>query len=111
VPTYVRWYWPDDNLWCYEELDDRRWCVRHIEVRAGDGTIMTAAALAEVLAARDVGGVEAVRAYEAIYGVAPESALPIQSEEYPIEAVDQAVFDDLWRISRSHLDAPTTSGM
>jgi hypothetical protein len=104
VPTFVRWYWPDDDLWCYDELDDDRWSLRHVEVRRSDGVIVAAASLAEVLAARDSGGVDAVRDYEARYGVAPGAACPIQSDEFPIEAVGSAAFEDLWRRGRHRLD-------
>jgi hypothetical protein len=104
VPTYVRCYWPDDDLWCYDELGDDRWSLRHVEVRGSDGVIVTAASLAEVLAARDSGDVAAVRSYEARYGVAPEAVFPMQSDEYPIEAVDSAAFEDLWRRGRHRLD-------
>jgi hypothetical protein len=34
VATYVQWFPPDENLWCYDELDDERWSTRHLEVRA-----------------------------------------------------------------------------
>ena len=103
VPTYVRWYWPDDDVWNYNELDDDRWSRRHVEVRVSDGLVVAAASLAEVLAARDAGGIAAVRAYESRYGVSPEAPLPEQSAEWPIEPVAQAIFDDLWRIGRQRL--------
>jgi hypothetical protein len=103
VPTYVRWYWPDDDIWNYDELDDERWSLRHIEVRGRDGLIIAAASLADVLAARDSGGIAAVQKYESRYGMSPEAPFPEQPDEYPIEPIAQAVFDDLWRCGRQGL--------
>jgi hypothetical protein len=54
----VCWYWPDDDV-RYEELDADRWAARHVEVRGQDDVIVTAAALVEVLTARDDAGIEA----------------------------------------------------
>ncbi len=100
--TYVRWYWPDDDVWNYEELDADRWAARHIEV-GRDGVIVAAAALAEVLAARDGGGIEAVRQYEATYGVVPETPFPVDPMDYPLEPVSAEEFERLWNSGRSRL--------
>jgi hypothetical protein len=103
VPTYVRWYWPDDDVWNYEELDADRWAARHVEVRGPDEVIVTAAALVEVLAARDDGGIEAVRQYEATYGVVPEGPFPVEQTDYPLEPVTADEFEALWNSGRSRL--------
>ena len=102
VLTYIRWYWPDDDVWNYEELDGDRCSIRHVEV-AGDGLVVAASSLAEVLAARDSGSIEAVQRYESRYGGSPVGSFPDQSDEYPIEAVAQDVFDELWRTGRQRL--------
>jgi hypothetical protein len=103
MPTYVRWYLPDEDIWAYDELDDQRYPLRHIEVR-GDGSVTAAAALADVLEARDSGGVQEVRRYESLYGVAPEGPIPTASTEYPISPLTAQAFDDLWRRSRRSIE-------
>ncbi|OLB80124.1 MAG: hypothetical protein AUI14_07870 [Actinobacteria bacterium 13_2_20CM_2_71_6] len=105
MPTYVRWYWPDDDTWNYEELDADRWASRHVEVRAGDGTFVAAGSLAEVLAARDTGRIEAVQEYEARWGVVPSDAFPEAPVEWPLEPVSASEFETLWQEGRRHLGA------
>ncbi|MFI6782645.1 hypothetical protein [Micromonospora sp. NPDC050276] len=56
--TYVRWYWPDEGRWNYDELGADRRALRHVELRGSDGVFMAAASLAEVLIARDSGAQE-----------------------------------------------------
>ena len=51
----MRWYWPDDDVWVYDEVDADGWCLRHLEVRAVDARTVAAGSLAEVLAAQDNG--------------------------------------------------------
>jgi len=53
--TYIRWYSQDEDLWCYDELDNERQSTRHAEARAPNQTFVAAASLAEVLEARDSG--------------------------------------------------------
>ncbi len=101
VLTYVRWYWPDDDVWNYEELDADRRAAGHVEVRGQDGVIATAAALAEVLAARDDGGIEAVQRYEATYGVVPEGPFPVDPTDYPLEPVTADEFEAFWNSGRT----------
>ncbi|MEU4478026.1 hypothetical protein AB0F68_08190 [Micromonospora sp. NPDC023966] len=61
--SYVRWSRPEEDRWSYDELDTDRWSLRHVELR-GDGAVVASASLAEVLAARDLGGEGAVANYE-----------------------------------------------
>ncbi|MFG1658559.1 hypothetical protein ACGFIY_18735 [Micromonospora chersina] len=30
--SYVRWYWPEEDRWNYDELDTDRWSLRHVEL-------------------------------------------------------------------------------
>jgi hypothetical protein len=108
VPTYVRWYWLDEDRWNYDELDADRWAVRHVEVRGADGTFLAAASLAEVLAARDCGGPEVVHRYERQYGVVPEAPFPQPGLdiEPPLAEITAEEFEELWRLAREHLDQP-----
>ncbi|MGN9915751.1 hypothetical protein [Micromonospora palomenae] len=104
--NYVRWYCLEADRWNYDELDADGWAVRHVEVRAAGGVILAAASLAEVLAARDSGGAEAVRRYERQYGVVPEAPLPQPGTgvEPPVEEIAAEDFEKLWRVARRHLD-------
>jgi hypothetical protein len=76
MPSYVRWYRAEDDLWNYDELDPDRRSLRHVEQRGIDGDFVTAAGLAELLSARDSSGLAAVQDYERRYGVVPEASFP-----------------------------------
>jgi hypothetical protein len=103
VVTHVRWHWPDEDLYCYDELDDERWSARHIEIHGNDRTFAAAASLAEALAARDSGDPAAVTAYEARYGVVPEAAFPATSDEPFLEPISADEFEHLWQQARRAL--------
>jgi hypothetical protein len=106
VLTYVQWFWPDENLWCYDELDEERRSIRHVEVRTKNQAFAAAAALAEVLEARDSGDPSAVTAYEHKYGVVPEAAFPIAADdELPIEPITAEKFEQLWQQGRRAREA------
>jgi hypothetical protein len=107
VATYVRWYWPDESLWCYDELDDERWSTRHIEMQAHDQTFAAAASLAEVLAERDSGDPHAVNAYERRYGIVPEAAFPATTaDDQPCtESITADEFERLWQEGRQQREA------
>ncbi|MBG6069706.1 hypothetical protein [Micromonospora ureilytica] len=77
MPTYVRWYWPDDDRWNYDELGTDRWALRHVQLRGSDGVFMAAASLADVLIARDSGAQGAATEYEQRYGIVPEAPFPL----------------------------------
>jgi len=102
MTTYVRWYYPDEDVWNYDELDDERWSTRHIEVGARDGTFLAAASLGEVLEARDSGGADAVMAYERRYGIVPHAPFPtaVAEGEPSMEPIPAAKFDRLWQQAR-----------
>jgi len=102
VATYVQWFRPDEDLCCYDELNDERWSTRHIEVRAHDQTFLAVASLAEVLEARDSGEPGAVSAYENRYGILPEAPFPravADTEPIPAEK-----FERLWQQGRQARD-------
>ncbi|WP_433652882.1 hypothetical protein ACQP2C_11910 [Micromonospora zamorensis] len=108
--TYIRWYWPDDDLWYYEELDGESWSLRHVELRRPDGTPVAAASLAETLAAREAGGIDAVRQYENRYGVSPEVPFESLETEYnepevAPETISANEFEQVWQNARRHLEA------
>jgi len=105
VLSYVRWYWPEEDRWNYDELDTDRWSLRHIELR-GDGAVVAAASLAEVLAARDLGGESAVANYERRYGVVPEAPFPPpDATTAPVqETLSAGEFEQLWRHARNQLE-------
>ncbi|MGC1212883.1 MAG: hypothetical protein WA890_16630 [Micromonospora sp.] len=102
VLSYVRWYWADEDIWAYDELDADRWSLRHVEVRRRDDAPPAAAALAEVIAARDAGDLLAVSLYEGRHGVVPEAPFPPVSAELdpPLDEISAAEFEELWRRAR-----------
>jgi hypothetical protein len=62
----------------------------------------TAAAFDEVIRERDTGSIQAVRAYEARYGVFEK---PIDDWAFPDEDVTQAEFERVWADARRALTA------
>lgn len=112
--TYVRWYWPDEDRWNYDELDADRSALRHIELRGSDGAFMAAAALADVLTARDSGTQGAATQYEQRYGIVPEAPFPLPDSalEPTLESLPSEEFERLWRDARRQLEqqaAPDSS--
>jgi hypothetical protein len=108
VATYIQWFWPGEDLWCYDELDDERRSTRHIEVRAQDQTFLAAASLRDVLEARDSGEPWAVNAYEHRYGIVPEAPFPMATAdgESSMEPIPAEKFERLWlqgRLARESL--------
>lgn len=102
MATYVQWYYPDEDIWGYDELDDERWSMRHIEIHAQDETFLAASSLAEVLEARDSGGADAVGAYQLRYGIVPEAPFPVVTAEGEpsIEPIPAEKFERLWQQGR-----------
>jgi hypothetical protein len=88
-------------VWVYDELDADGFCLRHIEVSAGDGRTVVAASLVEVVAARDSGGADAVFAYQALYGVVPEGEIPADAEGYSLGPFSADEFERLWEAGRA----------
>jgi hypothetical protein len=91
----------DAHVTVWDELDSANWAARHVE--AVDGRYTAAAALAEVIEARDAGGIDAVRDYEARYGVAPEAAYPPEAEEHLV-MISGREFVDRWTSARRELE-------
>lgn len=87
----------------WDELDPAGHASRYIEA-GRDGRYLAAASLSEVLAARDVGGVDAVAAYERVYGVVPEAAIPPEAES-DLTPISGREFVDRWAAARRDLEA------
>jgi hypothetical protein len=98
----MRSYYADEDLRGYEELDGERWATRHVEVRERDGAAVAAASLAEMIAAREGGGISAVVLYERQYGVVPEPPFPevAAADEPPMEPITAEEFEALWQRGR-----------
>ncbi|MBM0206008.1 hypothetical protein JNW90_25570 [Micromonospora sp. STR1s_5] len=109
--TYVRWYWPDDDRWNYDELGTDRWTLRHVELRGSDGVFMAAASLAEVLIARDSGIQGAVTEYEQRYGIVPAAPFPLPdpASQPAVESLPSEGFERLWRDARRQLEQQTAA--
>lgn len=85
----------DAARWSYDEVDSERRPLRHIEMRADDGTYLAAAA-------REPGGVQAASGPEARYGIVPEAPVPPLGEHVSEMTADD--FEHLWRLARCALD-------
>jgi hypothetical protein len=79
----------DAARWSYDELDDERRSLRHIESRADDGTYLVAAARGS--------GED-----EARYGVVPVEPLPLPGADW--HEMTAVQFAELWRLARCRLD-------
>jgi hypothetical protein len=104
VGVYIKCFYPDEGVWFYDELDEDRWSTRHVEID-GDGSVLVAAALCEVLSARDNGGVGDVMAYERLYGVSPGAAFPPPGTEgfHPV-FIGVSEFEEVWERGRRELE-------
>jgi hypothetical protein len=101
---YVTWYLEEEGVTVWDELDSTNWVRRHIEAKNLGQIYTSAASLQEVIAVRDTGSIEAVRAYETTYGVVPEAPLPPDAEHLltPISAYE---FVQRWITARNELGA------
>lgn len=98
---YVHWQF--EGVSCWDEIGPDGWARRHIEADSS-GQYTTAAALFEVIAARDNGGADAVGAYERIYGVAPEVPFPAEAEP-DLTSISGREFFERWNAARNDLQA------
>jgi len=105
MTRWVRSHWDEEDVTFLWEVRDDGWIGRSVELAGPELRPQAAAALDEVVRARDTGGVRAVQAYEARYGVAPEK--PIDEWNFPHLEITQADFDRAWAESRRVLDAGT----
>ncbi|MFC7551002.1 hypothetical protein [Plantactinospora sp. GCM10030261] len=101
---YMTWQIEDEGAAAWAEVDSTGWVRRYVEAKDLGQICTAAASLEEVIAARDAGGVEAVRAYEAIYGVAPEVPLPPDAEPTPTP-ITAYEFARRWITARDELGA------
>jgi hypothetical protein len=98
---YVQWHF--EGVSCWDEIGPDGWASRHIEA-GSNGRYLAAAALSEIIAARDKGGADAVGAYERIYGVAPEAAFPSEAEP-ALTSISGREFVERWIAARHELEA------
>jgi hypothetical protein len=99
VAEYVKSSWEDITfLW---EVGDDGWISRSVELTGPDLIPTAATRLAEVIRARDTGGIFAVQALELRYGAAPEK--PIEDWSFPHEAISREAFDQTWTSAREAL--------
>ncbi|MEV0332789.1 hypothetical protein [Nocardia sp. NPDC050717] len=90
------------------EIDDDGFVSRQVEFGSMDGEPVTAAALVEVLDARDEGDVVAVQAYERKYGVVAEGDTG-QWGHSPItlEEITSVEFEKFWAAARVARESTT----
>jgi hypothetical protein len=103
MPTWVRSYWDEEDITYVWEVRDDGWVNRSVELVGAERRPQTAAALDEVMRERDTGSIQAVRAYEARYGVLVEK--PIDDWDFPHEVITQGEFERVWAEARLVLEA------
>jgi hypothetical protein len=101
MPGWVRSYWDGEDITFLWEVRDDGWIARSVELVGPELRPQAAAALDEVMRARDTGGIQAVQAYEASYGAAPEK--PVEDWDFPHEDISQPDFERAWAEARQAL--------
>lgn len=101
MARWVRSYWDQEDTTFIWEVGDDGWVTRSVELVGPDRSPRTAAALDEVIHQRDLGGIPAVQAYEARYGVLVDQ--PIDVWDFPHEDITPAEFEQVWAQSRRAL--------
>jgi hypothetical protein len=96
----------DEDVWFHYEVDDDGWVSRQVDLTGAEGRYVTAASLVEVVRARDFGGLTAVRAYEARFGVLAEGGGNEALRDWPgVEEIGAEEFERLWVAARRALGA------
>ncbi|MEV0077361.1 hypothetical protein AB0H58_13210 [Nocardia neocaledoniensis] len=99
---WARWYYAEEFRWIFIEVDAGGYVSRQVEFGSVDGETVTAAALVEVLEARDSGGLTAVQAYERRYGIVAEgNADEWEFGPNPPEEITFAEFEKFWVAART----------
>lgn len=102
MPRWIRSYWDEEDVTFVWEVADDGWIQRSVEQVGPERNPRSAAALAEVIAARDAGGISAVQAYEASHGLLPDQ--PIDDWAFPHEDITESEFERDWDAARSALE-------
>lgn len=102
MPRWVRSHWDEGDVTFLWEVADDGWITRSVELAGSERRPQAAAALDEVVAARDASGIAAVQAYEGRYGIAPEK--PLQDWDFPHDDIDKSEFEREWGEARKVLD-------
>ncbi|WP_133851597.1 hypothetical protein [Labedaea rhizosphaerae] len=106
MTQWIRYYWPDDDIWHYLEIDDSDGhASRHVELQGSELRPTGAATLTETLAARDA-GLAAMQRYERAYGVLPEGDCR-NWDGFDAELITVTEFDEAWTAARRALDQRT----
>ena len=100
----MRSYWDEEDVTFFWEVGDDGWITRSVELVGPERRPQAAAALDEVLRARDKGGIHAVRAYETRYGIVPEKPIDDWDPDFPHEDISQSDFERAWAESRRDLE-------
>lgn len=94
----------DDDVWFHYEVDDEGCVRRQVDLSGVDVEPVAAPSLDEVMHARDVGGADAVIAYEKRFGVLAEGCAPDGWRDQPdLEVITAEEFEQLWADARGHL--------
>lgn len=102
---WFRQYFADEDIWFHYEVDHEGWVCRQADLRGADLRPVTAASLAEVTRARELGGADAVIAYETIFGILSEGCEPDGwHDQSDVEEISAEEFERVWAAAREVLE-------
>ncbi|MGW5190136.1 hypothetical protein ACWEOO_12830 [Kribbella sp. NPDC004138] len=100
MTRWIRSYCAEESVTFLWEVGDDGWISRSVEFVGPDRRVQAAAALDEVMRARDMGGIPAVQAYESQYGVVPEKPIDDWDSDFPHVEISQSDFERAWTEAR-----------
>ncbi len=102
MTRWIRSFWDEEHATFFWEIGEDGWVTRGVEWVGPEDEVRSAAALEEVLHARDTVGIEGVQEYESRYGVLTDQ--PIRDWDFPHEDIDVFEFERVWVQARQVLE-------
>ncbi|MEU6666055.1 hypothetical protein [Streptomyces sp. NPDC046727] len=102
---WIRTYDEALDLWQYFEGDEEGWVLRQVDLRADDGTPVTAASLEEVLRYQERADAATMGRYKQRYGLVAEGRLTGWEDAPRAGTISAEEFESVWLEARRTLGA------